>query len=67
MNPGGVLLLNPYSGEWRWLINNWFGLAFNSPNDVVHTRDDGALWFTDPSYAASQVSSCAQTHDPMHT
>ena len=53
--PGGVLFLNPYSGQWHWLINNWFGLAFNSPNDIVCTTEDQALWFTDPSYAANQV------------
>lgn len=53
--PGGVLFLDPYSGDWHWLINNWFGLHFNSPNDVI-TTSDGALWFTDPSYGSNQVS-----------
>jgi gluconolactonase len=51
--PGGVLFLDPYTGEWDWVINNWFGLQFNSPNDIV-TTSDGAIWFTDPSYGATQ-------------
>ena len=54
-SPGGVVYLDPYTGDWEWLLNNWFGLGFNSPNDIV-TTNDGALWLTDPSYGFSQVS-----------
>lgn len=50
-----MLFLDPYTGEWDWVINNWFGLQFNSPNDIVATSD-GAIWFTDPSYGATQVN-----------
>ncbi len=62
--PGGVALLDPYSGEWHWLINNWMGLAFNSPNDVITDRQ-GALWFTDPAYGHHQVSSGCRWNKPI--
>lgn len=32
--------------------DNWFGIPFNSPNDVV-VKKDGSVWFTDPSYGRS--------------
>jgi gluconolactonase len=35
------------------VVDNWRGLAFNSPNDIV-VRSDGTIWFTDPSYGALQ-------------
>lgn len=35
------------------LVDNWRGLRFNSPNDVV-VKSDGSIWFTDPSYGALQ-------------
>ncbi len=31
------------------VADNWFGVPFNSPNDVV-VKSDGSIWFTDPSY-----------------
>lgn len=31
------------------VADNWFGLPFNSPNDVV-VKSDGSIWFTDPDY-----------------
>jgi len=52
LEPGGVAFLKA-SGEWHWLINNFFGLGFNSPNDVIQDRQ-GALWFTDPAYGHYQ-------------
>ncbi|MBL4703237.1 MAG: SMP-30/gluconolactonase/LRE family protein, partial [Flavobacteriales bacterium] len=36
------------------MVDEWFGLAFNSPNDVVVKRDDGSIWFTDPAYGYAQ-------------
>ena len=48
--PPGVLLLNPYNGTWSWLINNWFGLKFGGPDDIV-ALNDGTLIFTDTGYA----------------
>jgi len=32
------------------VADNWFGVPFNSPNDIVVKRD-GTIWFTDPTYA----------------
>ncbi len=34
-------------------MEEWRGLPFNSPNDVV-VASDGAIWFTDPSYGHLQ-------------
>ncbi|APA11496.1 hypothetical protein SS1G_04903 [Sclerotinia sclerotiorum 1980 UF-70] len=51
---GGLVYMNataPY--ETKTLINNYYGVEFNSPNDV-HVTSDGALWFTDPSYGSWQ-------------
>ena len=31
------------------IADNWFGVPFNSPNDVVVKRD-GSIWFTDTTY-----------------
>lgn len=36
------------------LVEEWFGLPFNSPNDIVVKRDDGSIWFTDPAYGYPQ-------------
>src|SRR5919202_1872867 len=41
--------LDRRTGERATVVDNWRGLALNSPNDVVATRD-GAIWFTDPTY-----------------
>jgi gluconolactonase len=35
------------------VVDEWFGLAFNSPNDIV-VKSDGTVWFTDPSYGYLQ-------------
>lgn len=37
------------SGHWTTLVERHEGRRFNSPNDLVVTRD-GAIWFTDPRY-----------------
>ncbi len=44
-------LNNPESIET--VVQEWFGLPFNSPNDIV-VKSDGTLWFTDPSYGFLQ-------------
>jgi len=36
-------------GKITVLCDNYKGLKFNSPNDVV-VKSDGTIWFTDPSY-----------------
>jgi gluconolactonase len=35
------------------IVDEWRGLRFNSPNDVV-VKSDNTVWFTDPSYGALQ-------------
>lgn len=35
------------------VADNWFGVPFNSPNDIV-VKSDGTIWFTDPTYAWAQ-------------
>jgi gluconolactonase len=53
-SPSGLVLVSthpPYAT--RSLLDNFHGLQFNSPNDVVvHT--DGSIWFTDPIYGFEQ-------------
>ena len=45
--------MNIETRETRKVVENWFGLPFNSPNDVVE-KSDGTIWFTDPSYGYLQ-------------
>ncbi|PYY35707.1 SMP-30/gluconolactonase/LRE family protein [Curtobacterium sp. MCPF17_050] len=35
------------------ITSSWGGVRYNSPNDVVVTRD-GSVWFTDPAYGITQ-------------
>jgi gluconolactonase len=41
------------TGNTTVVADNWFGVPFNSPNDVVVQRD-GSIWLTDPSYGRVQ-------------
>ncbi|EIE18639.1 calcium-dependent phosphotriesterase, partial [Coccomyxa subellipsoidea C-169] len=53
-NTGGALfVLDVMSGAARKLLDNFQGLQFNSPNDVV-VSSDGVIYFTDPSYGLQQ-------------
>lgn len=52
------------------VVDDWFGLTFNSPNDIV-VKSDGTVWFTDPSYGYLQgfkdqplVGDFVYRHDP---
>ena len=58
------------TGEDETVVDEWAGLALNSPNDVVVKRD-GTVWFTDPSYGhlqgfrpAPEVGDYVYRHDP---
>lgn len=46
-------MLDVLSGDAQKLLDNFQGLQFNSPNDVVVSRD-GIVYFTDPSYGLQQ-------------
>eukprot|EP00035_Acanthoeca_spectabilis_P021950 m.441110 g.441110 ORF g.441110 m.441110 type:complete len:392 (-) comp18617_c0_seq1:93-1268(-) len=50
---GGISRLNPATLAYEKLVDEWFGLPFNSPNDVV-VKSDGSIWFTDPAYGYVQ-------------
>ncbi len=46
-------MLDVLTGAARQLLNNFHGLQFNSPNDVVVSRE-GMVYFTDPSFGIQQ-------------
>ncbi len=52
-SPAAISRLDPRTGARESLVEQWFGLPFNSPNDVV-VKSDGSIWFTDPSYGFLQ-------------
>ena len=45
--------MNLQTGMVETVVDQWRGLRFNSPNDVV-VKSDGSVWFTDPSYGYLQ-------------
>ncbi|HEY6333396.1 MAG TPA: SMP-30/gluconolactonase/LRE family protein [Blastocatellia bacterium] len=45
--------MNLDTGKVETVTDQWFGLRFNSPNDIV-VKSDGTIWFTDPSYGFLQ-------------
>lgn len=47
--PGAIVKMNPVTLETEVVMNNYLGHRFNSPNDVVITRD-GKVFFTDGYY-----------------
>ncbi|MGH6821254.1 MAG: SMP-30/gluconolactonase/LRE family protein, partial [Methylocella sp.] len=51
--PAAISRLNLATGDYEKLVDEWFGLPFNSPNDVV-VKGDGSIWFTDPCYGYHQ-------------
>ncbi|CAG8728541.1 9487_t:CDS:2, partial [Gigaspora rosea] len=46
---GSIVSLDPKTKKVTTIVDNFFGLKFNSPNDIVVSKD-GSYWFTDPSY-----------------
>jgi gluconolactonase len=51
--PGRIGRLNLKTNEVETVVDQWFDLRLNSPNDVV-VKSDGTIWFTDPSYGFLQ-------------
>jgi len=45
--------MNLKTKKTETVVDHWFGLPFNSPNDIVE-KSDGTIWFTDPAYGALQ-------------
>jgi len=68
--PARISRVDRRTGAREPVVEDWRGLPFNSPNDVV-VASDGALWFTDPSYGHLQgfrpppmVGDYVYRHDP---
>ena len=69
-HPARISRIDRSTGEREAIVDQWRGLDFNSPNDVV-VASDGAIWFTDPSYGHLQgfrpppvVGDYVYRHDP---
>jgi gluconolactonase len=68
--PARISRMDLGTGAVETVVDEWRGLRFNSPNDVV-VHGDGTVWFTDPSYGALQgfkdapmVGDYVYRHDP---
>jgi gluconolactonase len=69
-HPARIARVDRSTGDLDTVVDQWRGLRFNSPNDVV-VASDGAIWFTDPSYGrlqqfrpAPEVGDYVYRHDP---
>ena len=51
--PARISRFDLKTGKSETIVDEWRGLRFNSPNDVV-VKSDGTVWFTDPSYGSLQ-------------
>jgi gluconolactonase len=51
--PAAITRVDRTDGAFETVLDSYRGVPLNSPNDVVVTCD-GAIWFTDPSYAHLQ-------------
>ena len=68
--PARISSMDMETGKLETVADNWRGLPFNSPNDVV-VKSDGTVWFTDPNYGEIQgfkgkpeVGAYVYRHDP---
>ncbi|CAF1390072.1 unnamed protein product [Rotaria sordida] len=55
---GAIYAVNPTTLVSRLVVNSWFGLRLNSPNDVAFSTKIGGrkyMWFTDPQVAYLQA------------
>ena len=71
MEKGRISRLDLDTNVIETVVDNWFGLPFNSPGDVV-VKSDGTIWFTDPSYGYKQgfkneplLGNFVYRHDPV--
>jgi len=48
-----ITAFDPDTGEVETLVDHWYDLRLNSPNDALQAAD-GAIWFTDPTYGFLQ-------------
>lgn len=68
--PARISRMDLKSRAIETIADQWRGLRFNSPNDVV-VKSDGTVWFTDPDYGEVQgfkpppeVGAFVYRHDP---
>ena len=68
--PARISRMDLKTRELETIVDQWRGLHFNSPNDVV-VKSDGTVWFTDPNYGevqgfkpAPEVGAYVYRHDP---
>ncbi|MEG6507615.1 SMP-30/gluconolactonase/LRE family protein [Methyloligella sp. 2.7D] len=68
--PARISRMDLATGALSTVVENWRGLQFNSPNDVV-VKSDGTVWFTDPNYGElqgfkgpPQAGAYVYRHDP---
>jgi gluconolactonase len=57
---GGIVRFGAAGAEPTVIVSGYQGVRFNSPNDLTF-RSDGTLYFTDPSWQASNPPPQAQT------
>ncbi|KAI5059349.1 hypothetical protein GOP47_0025668 [Adiantum capillus-veneris] len=50
---GFIQRIDLHSLSMSVVADNWKGLVFNSPNDVV-VKSDNSIWFTDPNYGQTE-------------
>jgi gluconolactonase len=50
---GLVFMESTYPYKTSYILDNYHGRRFNSPNDVV-VKSDGTIWFSDPIYGFEQ-------------
>jgi gluconolactonase len=70
-SPARISLVDRATGTAETMVDGWGGLPLNSPNDVV-VKEDGTVWFTDPSYGflqgfrpAPELGDFVYRHDPL--
>jgi gluconolactonase len=68
--PARISRMDPKTRKLETVVDQWRGLHFNSPNDVV-VKSDRTVWFTDPNYGeiqgfknAPEVGTYVYRHDP---
>lgn len=68
--PARISRMNLKTRVVETVVDQWRGLCFNSPNDVV-VKSDRTVWFTDPNYGeiqgfkgAPEVGAYVYRHDP---
>lgn len=68
--PARISRMDLKTGSVETVADQWRGLRFNSPNDVV-VKSDRTVWFTDPNYGevqgfknAPEVGAFVYRHDP---